>query len=70
MKKLKSFSVKSMASLSREEMAQINGGEFMANYCLVEGQKCAVVVTGGVNIGTCKWVYVSYNKKELTCDYI
>lgn len=46
MKKLKSFSVKSMASLSREEMAQINGGEFIANYCLVEGQKCAVVVTG------------------------
>lgn len=51
-------------------MAQINGGEFIADYCLVEGQKCAVVVTGGVNIGTCKWVYVSYNKKELTCDYI
>mgnify|MGYP000337902484 FL=1 len=53
MKKLKSFSVKSMASLSREEMAQINGGEFIANYCLVEGLKCAVVVTGGVYIGTC-----------------
>lgn len=29
MKKLKSFSVKSMASLSREEMARLTGGGLM-----------------------------------------
>jgi hypothetical protein len=44
MKKLKSFSVKSMAALSREEMAYISGGlsDRYYTYCTLEnaGEKC------------------------------
>lgn len=68
MKKLKAFAVKDMASLSREEMALINGGEFYSFTCLSEGQPCAVAVSGGVNTGTCKWYYTSPYSKDLKCD--
>lgn len=69
MKKLKPFSVKSMASLSREEMALINGGEFLSYYCYYEGQKCVVEADGGVNTGTCKHVNTDISTTVLTCVY-
>lgn len=67
MKKLKAFTVKNMSSLSREEMALINGGEFYSFTCYFEGQSCAVKVSGGINTGTCKWYYTSPNTQVLTC---
>ncbi len=69
MKKLKSFSVKSMASLSREEMALINGEEFLPFKCTVEDQRCAIPATGGINTGTCKWIYTSEDELHLYCIY-
>lgn len=45
MKKLKAFTVKNMSSLSREEMALINGGEFYSFTCYFEGQSCAVKIS-------------------------
>lgn len=68
MKKLKAFTVKNMSSLSREEMAVINGGEFYSFSCQFEGQACAVEVPGGVNTGTCKWYYANPYTKALACD--
>lgn len=70
MKKLKSFSVTNMSALSREEMALINGGEFIPFKCTSEGQTCAVEFTDGVNTGTCKWVNTSQTSKYLVCDYM
>lgn len=67
MKKLKNFSVTNMSALSREEMALINGGEFIPFECTSEGQACAVDVSGGVLKGMCKWYYASETVKYLYC---
>ncbi|MCM1372047.1 MAG: hypothetical protein NC113_05075 [Bacteroides sp.] len=64
MKKLKSFSVKSMAALSREEMAQINGGDFTVYDCNENngGKTCAYAFEGNsVILGSC---YVSSTTTE------
>lgn len=55
MKKLKSFSIKSMASLSREEMARISGGSDDRYYtsCTMD------------NVGE----YCVYGGKSGVCDY-
>jgi len=65
MKKLKSFSVKSMASLSREEMAYISGGLSDRYYtsCTMEnkGQKC---VKDG-KYGVCDYTVTSSSNGEV-----
>lgn len=58
MKKLKAFSVSSMSILSREDMAQINGGDFTVYDCKSEnvGKYCVVSFSGNtVTLGTCKY---------------
>lgn len=67
MRKIKRFSLTPSQILSENEMTQLCGMEFIPYSCSYEGQKCVYAVTGGVNTGTCKWVYQSPTKQELTC---
>lgn len=59
MKKLKSFSVKSMVSLSKEQMAKINGGDITIHDCSgytgTEGAYCAYQIVGNtITVGICE----------------
>lgn len=67
MKKIKRFSLNPSQILSENEMTQLCGMEFIPFSCSSEGQKCAYTVIGGVNTGTCKWVYQSPTERTLTC---
>ncbi len=58
MKKLKPFSVKNMATLSREAMANVNGGDFTVYDCKEgnAGKYCAVSFQGlSIQLGICKY---------------
>lgn len=65
MKKLKSFTVKSMASLSREEMAYINGGSSDRYHTSCDmknvGEKC--IYDG--RYGTCDYTTTSSSTGEV-----
>ena len=71
MKKLKSFSVKSMASLSREELARLTGGDFTVYDCKEgnDGKYCAISFSGDtVTLGICK-VYCTTTVDGFKYDY-
>lgn len=58
MRKIKSFSVRDMATLSREDMLKVCGGDFTVHDCKegYEGKTCAVSFSGPtVTLGTCKY---------------
>lgn len=67
MKKLKRLVLNSGRVLSSEEMTSLCGGEFLTLICHTEGERCAIIVQGGVNTGYCQWIYTSSTTKELMC---
>ena len=67
MKKLKRLALNSGKILSSEEMTNLCGGEFLTLKCLYEGQRCAIIVEGGVNTGYCQWIYTSPTSQALIC---
>ncbi len=71
MKKLKAFSLKKMSILSNEEMARINGGEFLKGTCTVdsEGSKCYIGASNGVYTGTCRIYYVEFPGSTYSVTY-
>ena len=59
MRKLKTFSLSQGHQLSCEEMAMLEGGDFISFYCYTEGASCAIEESGGIYTGTCQYVTVN-----------
>ncbi len=56
MRKIKSFSLSQGNELSCEEMAMLEGGDFISFYCEHEHASCAIYEGNGISTGTCYYV--------------
>ena len=66
MRKIKSFSLAQGHELSCEEMAMLEGGDFISFYCQNEYAACAIYEGDGVSTGTCYFVGIG-TEKVLGC---
>lgn len=66
MRKIKSFSLTQGNELSCEEMAMLEGGDYIPFTCSYEHASCAVYEGSGISTGSCQYVGIG-TEKVLAC---
>jgi hypothetical protein len=67
MRKIRSFKLKDIPSLSSSEMMKINGGEYLPFDCKQEYASCAILYGAGVYTGICKKTAYDSATEPLIC---